>query len=66
MSERLHYKVVDLGGEHEGLIEVYEDSIIISKEEIVNGGGGQAYSAELTWKELFSMLSLLNNGLEKC
>lgn len=65
MIRRLHYKVVDLDREYTGIIEVYEDSIIVSKEEIVNGGGGQAYSAEFTWKELIDMMSV-NDELQKC
>lgn len=69
MSEplkRLHYKVVDLDSSgYTGLIEVYENSIIVSKEEIVNGGGGQAYSVELAWEELIALLSV-HDKLEKC
>jgi hypothetical protein len=65
MPKRLHYKVIDLNREYTGVIEVYEDSIIISKEEIVNGGGGQAYSTEITWKELIDFLSV-NDELQKC
>lgn len=63
--KRLHYKVVDLDGEYTGVIEVYEDSIIVSKEEIVNGGGGISYSTELTWKELIQLLSV-HDELQKC
>ena len=59
MPKRYHYKTVDLkDSEYEGVIEVYEDSIIISKEEIINGGGGKCLSKEMTWAELINFLSV--------
>lgn len=56
MSDRILYKTVDLNGAYEGVIEVYDGSIIVSKEEIINGGGGQCFSTELTWAELIKLL----------